>query len=48
MLDAHLRLAHGGCVGAQRCARFATMVAAAEVRKLVNSKIPHSPPYIAS
>jgi hypothetical protein len=24
------------------------MVAAAKVRKLVNSKIPHSPPYIAS
>jgi hypothetical protein len=48
MLDAHLRLAHGGCAGAQKCARFATMVAAAEARKLVNSKIPHSPPYIAS
>jgi hypothetical protein len=24
------------------------MAAAAEARKLVNSKIPHSPPYIAS
>jgi hypothetical protein len=48
MLDTHLWLAHGGCAGAQRCARFATMVAAAEARKLVNSKIPHSPPYIAS
>jgi hypothetical protein len=32
MLDTHLRLAHGGCVGAQRRARFATMVAAAEAR----------------
>jgi hypothetical protein len=32
MLDAHLRLAHGGCVGDQRRARFATMVAAEEVR----------------
>jgi hypothetical protein len=31
-LDVHLRLAHGGCAGAQRCARFATMVAAAEAR----------------
>jgi hypothetical protein len=29
-------------------ARSTTMVAAAEARKLVNSKIPHSPPYIAS
>jgi hypothetical protein len=29
MLDAHLRLAHGGCAGAQRCA---TMVAATEAR----------------
>jgi hypothetical protein len=33
MLDAHLRLAHGGCAGAQRCAGCATMVAAAEARK---------------
>jgi hypothetical protein len=32
MLDAHLRLAHGGCAGAQRRARIATMVAAPEVR----------------
>jgi hypothetical protein len=32
MLDANLRLAHRGCAGVQRCARFATMVAAAEAR----------------
>jgi hypothetical protein len=38
MLDAHLRLAHGACVGAQRCARFATILAVAEARNLVNSK----------
>jgi ribonuclease I len=31
-LDAHLWLVHGGCEGAQRCAKFATMVAAAEAR----------------
>jgi hypothetical protein len=31
-LDAHLRLAHGGCARAQGCARFATMVAGAEAR----------------
>jgi hypothetical protein len=47
-LNAHLRVAHGGYAGAQRGARLATMVAAAETRKLVNSKILHSPPYIAS
>jgi hypothetical protein len=32
MLNAHLQFAHGGCAGARRCARFATMVAAAEAR----------------
>jgi hypothetical protein len=32
MLDAHLRLAHGGYTGAQRRVRFATMVATTEVR----------------
>jgi hypothetical protein len=32
MLDAHLRLAHGGCAGVQRRARFATMVATTEAR----------------
>jgi hypothetical protein len=47
-LNSHLRLAHGGYAGASMGARLATMVAAAEARKLVNSKIPHSPPYIAS
>jgi hypothetical protein len=31
-LDAHRRLAHGGYAGVQRCARFATMVAAAEAK----------------
>jgi hypothetical protein len=31
-LDAHRWLAHGGYVGVQRGARFATMVAAAEAR----------------
>jgi hypothetical protein len=31
-LDAHLRIAHGGCAGALRCARLAAMVAAAEAR----------------
>jgi hypothetical protein len=31
-LDAHRRLAHGGCAGVQRCARIATMVAATEAR----------------
>jgi hypothetical protein len=31
-LDAHLRVAHGGYVGAQRRARFAAMVAATEAR----------------
>jgi hypothetical protein len=37
-----------GYAGAPRGARLATMVAAAEARKLVNSKILHYPPYIAS
>jgi hypothetical protein len=32
VLDAHLRLAHGGCIGAQRCAGFATMAVATEAR----------------
>jgi hypothetical protein len=32
MLHAHLRLAHGGCAEAQKGARCATMVAAAEAR----------------
>jgi hypothetical protein len=32
MLDAHLRLAHRGYAGAQRCAGCATMVEAAEAR----------------
>jgi ribonuclease I len=32
MLDAHLWLAHGGCAGDQRRARFATMVVAEEAR----------------
>jgi hypothetical protein len=32
MLDAHLRLAHGDCAGAQRCAGCATMAAATEAR----------------
>jgi hypothetical protein len=32
MLDAHLRLAHRGCTGAQRCTGFATMVAVVEAR----------------
>jgi hypothetical protein len=32
MLDAHLRFAHRGCAGAQRCVGCATMVAAAEAR----------------
>jgi hypothetical protein len=32
MLDAHLRLAHRGCAGAQRCAGYATMEAAVEAR----------------
>jgi hypothetical protein len=31
-LDVHRWLAHGGCAGVQRRARFATMVAAAEAR----------------
>jgi hypothetical protein len=47
-LNVHLWVAHGGYAGAQRGARLATMVATAEARKLVNSKIPQSPPYIAS
>jgi hypothetical protein len=32
MLDAHLRLAHRGCVGAQRCTGFAIMAVAVEAR----------------
>jgi hypothetical protein len=32
MLNSHLRFAHGGYVGDQRHARFATMVAAVEAR----------------
>jgi hypothetical protein len=32
MLDVHLRIAHGGCAGAQRCTGCAAMVAAAEAR----------------
>jgi hypothetical protein len=28
----HLRVAHGGCAGAQKGARFAAIVAAAEAR----------------
>jgi hypothetical protein len=31
-LDAHLQVAHGGCAGVQRGARFAAMVAATEAR----------------
>jgi hypothetical protein len=31
-LDAHRRLAHGGCARVKRCARIATMVVAAEAR----------------
>jgi hypothetical protein len=31
-LDAHLRVAHGGCAGAQKCARYAAMVAVVEAR----------------
>jgi hypothetical protein len=31
-LHAHPQAAHGGCAGAQRGARFAAMVAAAEAR----------------
>jgi hypothetical protein len=42
-LNAHLRVAHGGYAGAQRGTRLATMVAAAEARKLVNSKFPTLP-----
>jgi hypothetical protein len=42
-LNAHLWVAHGGYAGAQRGARLATMVAVAEVRKLVNSKFPTLP-----
>jgi hypothetical protein len=30
MLHAHLRFAHGGCAGGQRCAEIATMAVAAE------------------
>jgi hypothetical protein len=42
-LDAHLGVAHGGYAEAQKGARSATMVAAAEARKLVNSKFPTLP-----
>jgi hypothetical protein len=31
-LDAHLRVVHRGCAGAQKRARLAAMVAAAEAR----------------
>jgi hypothetical protein len=31
-LEAHLRAVRGGCAGAQKRARFAAMVAAAEAR----------------
>jgi hypothetical protein len=42
-LDAHLRVVHGGYAEAQKGARSATMVAAAEARKLVNSNSPTLP-----
>jgi hypothetical protein len=42
-LDAHLWVAHRGYAEAQRGARLATMAAAAEARKLVNSKFPTLP-----
>jgi hypothetical protein len=42
-LDAHLGVAHGGYAEAQKGARSATMVAAAEARKLVNSNFPTLP-----
>jgi hypothetical protein len=44
-LDAHLGVADGGYVEAQKGARLATMVAAAEARKLVNSNFPTLPLY---
>jgi hypothetical protein len=42
-LDAHLGVAHGGYAEIQKGARSATMVAAAEARKLVNSNFPTLP-----
>jgi hypothetical protein len=42
-LDAHLGVAHGGYAEAQKGARSATMVVAAEARKLVNSNFPTLP-----
>jgi hypothetical protein len=42
-LDVHLWVAHGGYAEAQRGARSATMAAAAEARKLVNSNFPTLP-----
>jgi hypothetical protein len=42
-LDAYLWVAHGGYAEAQKGARSATMVAAAEARKLVNSNSPTLP-----
>jgi hypothetical protein len=39
----HLWVAHGGYAEAQRGARSATMVAAAEARKLENSNFPILP-----
>jgi hypothetical protein len=44
-LDAHLGVAHGGYAEAQKGARSATMVAAVEARKLVNSNSPTLPLY---
>jgi hypothetical protein len=44
-LDAHLWVAHGGYAEAQKGARSAIMVAAAEARKLVNSNFPTLPLY---
>jgi hypothetical protein len=42
-LDAHLGVAHEGYAEAQKVARSATMAAAAEARKLVNSNFPTLP-----
>jgi hypothetical protein len=42
-LDAHLVVAHRGYAEAQKGARSATMVAATEARKLVNSNFPTLP-----
>jgi hypothetical protein len=43
MLHVHLRFAHGGYAGGQKCIEIATMAAAAEAMNWLTVIFPHSP-----